>query len=193
MFRIKFLLALLVSLVFIMGSAPSEAANPCNPCAKNACNPCAKNACNPCAKNACNPCAKNACNPCGGKPPTPIRSEHVTDQKKLVAMGKKLWNDEKLGNSGFSCMTCHEDHEKLNIGKHRGVWPHYVDMPKDIVTFTQMINFCMINPMEGKQIEPNSITMTAFQAYYTEYIKSFKGENPCAMKRRKNPCNPCGR
>ncbi len=175
MFKMKFLLALLASFVFIMGSAPSEAANPCNPCAKNACNP---------------------CNPCGGKPPTPIRSEHVTNLKKLVAMGEKLWNNEKLGNSGFSCMTCHEDHEKLNIGKHRGVWPHYVDMPKDIVTFTQMINVCMINPMEGKQIEPNSITMTAFQAYYTEYIKSFNPcakKNPCATKRRKNPCNPCGR
>lgn len=181
MLKMKLLLALIFSVVVFMGPAPSEAANPCNPC----------------AKNACNPCAKNACNPCGSKPPTPIRSEHITSQKKLVAMGEKLWNDDTLGESGFSCMTCHDDHEKLNIGNHRGIWPHGVHMTKDIVTFTQMINFCMINPMDGKQIDSNTIKMTAFQAYYQEYIKSFNPcamkKNPCGKKKRANPCNPCGR
>lgn len=173
--RMSFLLALLFSLVMFMGPAPSEAANPCNPCGKSVANP---------------------CNPCGGAQPTPIRSKHITSQKKLVAMGKKLWNDDKLGNSGFSCMTCHEDYEKLNIGKHKGVWPHGVHMTKDIVTFTQMVNFCMINPMDGKQIDSNSIEMTAFQAYYSEYIKSFNPratKNPCNPCGTKNPCNPCGR
>jgi len=186
MYRINILPALVFSLFMFMWPASSQAANPCNPCGKNACNPCAKH----------NPCAVNACNPCGDKPSIPIRSQHVTSQKKLVAMGEKLWNDESLGKSGFSCMTCHDDYEKLNVGKHHGVWPHYVDMPKDIVTFTQMLNYCMLNPMDGKQINPNSVKVTAFQAYYQDYIKSFKpsaNTNPRAGKMRKNPCNPCGR
>ena len=218
MFSMKILSALVVSLFLTLGSTHAEAANPCtggnpcaknacnpcansvvasnpcaknacNPCAKNACNPCAKNACNPCAKNACNPCANNACNPCGSS--KPIRSKHIKDHAQLVSMGKALWNKDTLGTSGFSCMTCHEDHEKLNIDRHNGSWPHYVHMSKDIVTLDQMINFCMINPMEGKQLDPNGIEMTAMSAYYAEYIRSFKpgAANPCA----KNACNPCGK
>ncbi len=178
--RINILSALVFSLFMFMGPVPSEAANPCNPC----------------AKNACNPCAKNPCNPCSDTSSIPIRSQHITSQKKLVAMGEKLWNDETLGESGFSCMTCHDDYEKLNLEKHHGVWPHAVHMTNDIVTFTQMLNYCMMNPMEGKQIDSNSIKVTAFQAYYRDYIKSFKpddNENPCGKKMRKNPCNPCGR
>ncbi len=91
MFRIKFLVALLASLFFVMGPVPlyadagnggenpcvkKAAANACNPCAKkaeNACNPCAKDPCakDPCAKDPCakDPCAKNPCakNPCASK------------------------------------------------------------------------------------------------------------------------------
>lgn len=187
--------------------------NACNLYAKNACNPCGKkmkNACNPCnpcgkrMKNACNPC--NPCNPCGDKPPKPIRAKHISNYSRLVAMGKKLWNDESIGNSGQSCMGCHDDYENFDSDTV-GPFPHYVGMPKDIVTLDQMINFCMINPMDGKMLGRNSIEMTAMSAFYQEFIKSYKKPknacNPCGKKmknacnpcgkRMKNPCNPCGR
>ena len=97
----------------------------------------------------------------------------------------------------MSCMSCHEDHDLMNIDRHQGNWPHDVPgMTDDIFTLTQMINYCMINPMEGKQLDPNGIDMTAMQAFYGEYVKSFKGSNPCAAKNpcaKRNPCNPCGR
>lgn len=135
-----------------------------------------------------NPC--NPCNPCG-KDAKPIRNNRATSYNDLVAKGKALWNDESLGGSGISCMTCHADYELLNLDKHNGVWPHPVAMTKDILTFDQMINFCMMNPMETKPLPRNSIEMTAIAAYYQEYIKSFKPGNPCGMK-MKHPCNPCG-
>ncbi len=181
------------------------AKNACNPCAKNACNPCAKNACNPCnpcgkkMKNACNPCAKNACNPCnpcGGKPPKPIRSEHITSTSKLMALGKKLWNDENLSTNGQSCMGCHSEYDLFEDTVLKP-YPHFVNMPKDIVTLDQMINFCMINPMEGKMLNSSSIEMTAMAAYFQYYIKSYKAPknacNPCGKKRMRNACNPCGK
>jgi cytochrome c len=145
--------------LFIMGAGTSEGAQKANPC---------------------NPCAKDK---------KQFRSTHVTDYAKLVAMGEKMWNDDKLGKSGMSCMTCHADHQFLNLERHHGQWPH--DIPKmtdDIVTLTQMTNYCMINPMQGEPIDPNSVEMTAMHAYYATYIKSFKGAKP---KARKNPCNPC--
>ncbi|VAX23031.1 hypothetical protein MNBD_NITROSPINAE01-1814 [hydrothermal vent metagenome] len=174
------------------------AGNPCNPCAKkkmNACNPCAKNPCAKKSKNACNPC-----NPCA-KGKKRLRTEKAKDFKKLVALGKKLWNDEGLGKSGLACMTCHEGAESLNMDKHMGMWPHEVKMADDIMTLDQMINFCMVNPMETKPLDPNGVKMTAMAAYYHHLTMSHMGKkggmshhnpcNPCA----KNPCakNPCGK
>lgn len=144
-------------------------------------------------------------NPCANKKPDmkPIRSKHTSDYPKLLAMGKKLWNDEGLGNSGLSCMSCHADHE--NLHPEKGLqWPRYVDMTKDILTLDQMINFCMINPIEGKLLDPNSMEMTAMAAYYMHYMNSAKNlkqdrpMNPCGKEmprkdKMQNPCNPCGR
>jgi len=40
-----------------------------------------------------------------------------------------------------------------------------------------MINFCMINPMEGQQIEANSKDMTAMAAYFRAYrMQYLKGQ-----------------
>ncbi len=143
--------------------------NPCNPCGKGM-----KNPCNPCGKkNVCNPC-----NPC---------AKMSKSYSALVKKGKKLWKDPKLGKSGMSCMSCHADHEALNLDKV-GTFPHYVAMPDKVVTLDQMINFCMITPMETDPLPWDSIKMTALASYYQEYIKSYKGaKNAC------NPCNPCGK
>jgi len=184
------------------GKMEKNVCNPCNPCGKNMknlCNPCGKkikNLCNPCGigvKNPCNPCVKqmkNPCNPCGKNSVKPLRKGNITDYSKLAAKGKRLWNDESLGKSGVSCMSCHAGHNLLNLDKV-GFFPHYIAMPDDILTLDQMINFCMINPMKTTKIDPDSIEMTSMAAYYQEYIKSYKRPenvcNPC-RKRMKNPC-----
>lgn len=214
------LVSVLVLLPLIFFVSPGQAKNACNPCAKNACNPCnpcskkMKNACNPCGKgmkNACNPC--NPCNPCADKPPKPIRSKHITSHSKLLSLGEKLWNDESLSTNGQSCLGCHSEYDLFNEDTVVKSYPHYVNMPKDIVTLDQMINFCMINPMESKMLNASSIEMTAMSAFFQEYMKSYKAPknacnpcnpcgkrmrnacNPCAkkMKNACNPCNPCGR
>ncbi len=134
-----------------------------------------------------NPC--NPCNPCAAKKPDnkPIRSKHTNDYSKLLSMGKKLWNNDNLGKSGLSCMSCHDDHE--NLHPEKGLhWPRYVGMTNDILTLDQMINFCMVNPIEGKPLDPNSMEMTAMAAYYMQYMKSAKN---MGTGQPMNPCNPC--
>ncbi len=168
----KGLFLFLASFFLVAAMGGVSHAGKANPCGQN---PCAKN---PCAANPCgarNPCAANPCaaNPCGKSANKPIRSTHITDHKKLVAMGKRMWSDESLGTSGFSCMTCHDDHANLNLDKVKG-WPHMVKMTGDIVTLDQMINYCMINPMAAEPLDPNSIEMTAMGAYYREYAAAFK-------------------
>ena len=188
-----------LSLTLLPGEYAPEvyAGNPCNPCGgrANACNPCGgkANACNPCGgrANACNPC-----NPCASKPVVPLRGVQQPCVGKLVKQGKKNWSNEKLGKSGFSCMTCHDDHELLS----NKPWPHYIGMAKDVMSLDQMINFCMLNPMDGKKFDSDSIDMTAMGAFYQKYMKTWKPTvpkkgkgNPCnPCGKRRNPCNPCG-
>ncbi|MCK4738600.1 MAG: hypothetical protein KAT46_01505 [Deltaproteobacteria bacterium] len=135
-------------------------------------------------------------NPCSSKS-MPIRKKQVTNYKKLLKYGKKLWNDEKFGKAkGTSCNTCHPNGALLNSKPY----PKYIKMAGEILTVDQMINFCMINPMKTKALKWNSKEMTAIAAYIAKHtMTKSQGKmkhdmmNPC-MK-MKNPCNkmmnPC--
>lgn len=157
--------------------------NPCNPCGSNPCstNPCAtkknRNPCNPCGArknpcsmkpaNPCNPCALKG-NPCSTDANTAIRPHAYDNFWQAVAVGRKMWNDENLGTSGLACMSCHAGYEQLHLEKNQ-TFPHYVKMVGDVVTLDQMINYCMVNPMKGKQFGKNSRELTAMAAYYRAY------------------------
>ena len=184
--------------------AAAKACNPCNPCAaKNPCNPCAaKNPCNPCAAakacNPCNPCAaKNPCNPCGaGKlaatafmRPSGLSASY-TSNAALIEEGKRLWNDTSLSSNGLACGTCHKDMAALNKSFSQP-YPHEVAMPSQMagvgsIHADEMVQFCMVQPMQSKPLHWNSKSLAALTAYTLELQKSF---NPCAAA--KNPCNPC--
>jgi len=154
-------------------------------------NPCAMNPCgmkkmkhNPCAMNPCgmkqmkhNPCAMNPCgmNPCAGDEKKNIRSDKFKDFQEAANAGKKLWEDETLGKSGLACLSCHANYDNLNLDKRQN-YPHYVAMPDDVVTLDQMINYCMINPMQGEQLDANSKDMTAMAAYFRAYRMKYLAE-----------------
>ncbi len=187
--KFSFLFTALFTALFLM-SAPSAMAgsygNPCNPCSmqkgmkQNPCNPCGMkvkgNPCNPCSmqkgmkQNPCNPCGMkgNPCNPCNASGVKRIRHEQVKDLKALIKRGEKLWNNSALSSNGLNCMSCHSGNRILRFDK---AFPHYVKMPDDIVTFDQMVNFCLINPMASSEINPDSADMTAFAAYY-QFLKN---------------------
>jgi len=177
---------MLMALVFLAAPSAMAADNPCNPCAmKNPCNPCAMkkldNPCNPCSMkesaNPCNPCSmKNPCNPCAASAPTPIRPHAFNSFQQAADLGKTMWNDASLGTSGLSCMNCHDGYENLNLDKNQN-FPHHVNMVGDVVSLDQMINFCMVNPMKGKQFEKNSKELTAMAAYFRAYRMQYVREH----------------
>ncbi|MES0372335.1 MAG: hypothetical protein ABUK11_08655, partial [Mariprofundaceae bacterium] len=125
-----------------------------------------------------NPCAANPCaaNPCAAAQNTPIRPKAFKSFGEAVTLGKKMWNDESLGNSGLSCASCHSDYEMLNLDRNQN-YPHFVKMVGDVVTLDQMINYCMLNPIKGKQFEQNSKELTAMAAYFRAYRMQFLQEN----------------
>ncbi|MDT8375530.1 MAG: hypothetical protein RQ867_02200 [Mariprofundaceae bacterium] len=185
-------------LLFGLQMVPVQAANPCNPCAMKQMNPCANpcaikksaNPCNPCgmkksanpcsAPNPCNPCAMksaNPCNPCSvSDGNTPIRKHAFDNFQQAADVGKRMWSDESLGTSGLACLSCHADYELLNLDRNQN-FPHYVKMVGDVVTLDQMINYCMLNPMKGKQFDQNSKELTAMAAYFRAYRMQYLRDN----------------
>ncbi|PIP02402.1 MAG: hypothetical protein COW18_05405 [Zetaproteobacteria bacterium CG12_big_fil_rev_8_21_14_0_65_54_13] len=181
-----------IMLGLLMMSTPVMAgSNPCNPCSMqeqvNPCNPCAMkkqmNPCNPCSikTKPANPCSMqkpaNPCNPCSmkqvkgqwGTPGnTPIREHAFDNFRQAAELGKQMWNDENLGTSGMACLSCHSDHDLLNLDRNQN-FPHYVKMVGDVVSLDQMINYCMLNPMKGKPFAKDSKELTAMAAYYRAY------------------------
>ncbi|MDX8410242.1 MAG: hypothetical protein R8J84_09435 [Mariprofundales bacterium] len=175
-----------------------KAHNPCssNPCAMKKKNPCSMNPCsmkkhNPCGMNPCaaqkhNPCNMNPCaaksanpcsiNPCAADAKKPIRPHAYNGFRQAVAVGKKMWNNEELGTSGVACLSCHADYELLHFDRNQN-FPHYVKMVGDVVTLDQMINYCMLNPMKGKQLDANSKEMTAMAAYYRAYRMQYRRDH----------------
>ncbi|MBF0453203.1 MAG: hypothetical protein HQL72_00120 [Magnetococcales bacterium] len=84
--------------------------------------------------------------------------------------GSKLWSDPSLGRSGFTCLSggCHGEFAHLNFDANQN-YPHYVEMTEKVVTLTQMINYCLVNPMAGPPLNADSDEMTAMAAFYRSY------------------------
>ncbi len=193
--------------------------NPCNPC-----NPCAAKTkmMNPCAAknkkkmmNPCNPCAAkvNPCNPCGAAgvdPKLVVRPKgtmlYQGDQGSLVAEGKKLFMDTSLSSNGLACQSCHANLDAF-AKSFAKPFPHRVEMAVDnsgikSVSLDEMIQFCMVVPMESKPLPWDSRELAAVTAYTETLQQTFIAKapnpcNPCAAKKpsnpcaAKNPCNPC--
>jgi hypothetical protein len=160
-----FLIIILAALVFV--STPTQAGqlanNPCNPCSVK-------------DKNPCNPCSvkkKSAAAPYKAK-----KAKGFATFNQASAQGKKLWNDSTLGTTGFTCLSggCHGDFENLSFEKNQ-LYPHYVEMTEKVVTLTQMINYCLVNPMAGRPLTADSDEMTAMAAFYRSYRMQFRIKN----------------
>ncbi|MBI5162780.1 MAG: cytochrome C peroxidase [Magnetospirillum sp.] len=191
--------AILAAALAAVGSAPSAQA--ANPCASKAANPCAAKAANPCAAKPMNPCAAKPANPCAAKAagmPEVLRPKGTKlatgDHKQLVKQGEALFKDTKLSTNGMSCNSCHAD-----LGAFQPTfaqpYPHQVAMANDQagiskIALDEMIQLCMVVPMEAKPLKWESKELAALAAYTGELQKQYRKQaaaNPCAAK----PANPC--
>ncbi|MBF0289161.1 MAG: hypothetical protein HQM14_15185 [SAR324 cluster bacterium] len=152
----------------------SDHNNPCNPCAakSNPCNPCAakkwKNPCNP-----CNPCASkaNPCNPCGGK--STFKMSPYKKKSDAIAAGNKLFHNTNLsGSKALSCSVCHNPASKENLDLTTSKpWPHYVKMGGGIISLDQIIQICMVKPMQSTAFKWDDPELVALGAYVNSLRK----------------------
>ena len=193
--------------VALLAGGPAAAAepNPCNPCAAKKANPC--NPCGAKGMNPCNPCATGArIDPAKFTRPTGLRMGG--DRARLVAEGEKLWSDNSLSTNGAACATCHVNYAAF-LPTFAKPYPHEVSMVRtrsgvSEVDAAEMVQFCMLQPMQAEPLPWNSSKLAALAAY-VEHLQPGFNPNPCGMKSAnpcgsnqanpcgaKNPCNPCG-
>ncbi|MDT8364013.1 MAG: cytochrome c peroxidase [Nitrosomonas sp.] len=208
-FKNKPLSAAIISGLFgaaVAGLPASLIAAPCMPCAPRAGK---HNPCNPCA--AKNPCA--ARNPCaaGGRidPRLITRPEgtrpYQGDRLALLTEGKALWNNKKISDSrSVSCATCHKSGTTMLQPSFAKPYPHFVQMAADVagmesITLEEMVQLCMVKPMQTKPFSWDSRQLAALTAYTAVLQQTFEpvdnAANPCAaVNPAVNPCasrNPC--
>lgn len=93
-------------------------------------------------------------------------------------LGAQLWKDTKLSSNGMACATCHANHGAFQASFAQP-YPHTVAMAKDqlgrkTVYLDEMIQACMVMPMEAKPLPWDSKELAALVAYVQIQQKSFK-------------------
>lgn len=93
--------------------------------------------------------------------------------EETAKYGRKLWEnsaDVKLGTNKVACAQCHPN----AANTHPETYPKFQKQIGKVAYLTEMINWCIRNPLEGKSIGPESKEMTALLAYIYKERKGVK-------------------
>lgn len=82
---------------------------------------------------------------------------------QVVKEGRSLWTDAALGTNGVACAQCHPN----AANTHPETYPKFQKQLGKVAPMWEMINWCIRNPLEGKELAADSPKMTALQAYVT--------------------------
>lgn len=83
-------------------------------------------------------------------------------QFNLVAdKGRQLWTSPEIGTNGVACAQCHPN----GANTHPETYPKFQKQIGRVVEIWEMINWCLVNPVEGQAMEAGDPNMIAMQAY----------------------------
>lgn len=83
-------------------------------------------------------------------------------QFELVAsQGRQLWTSPELGSNGVACAQCHPN----AANTHPETYPKFQKQLGRVAQLWEMINWCLRNPLEGKELAADDPQMIALQAY----------------------------
>jgi thiosulfate dehydrogenase len=91
---------------------------------------------------------------------------------EVVAQGRALWTDGKLGTNGVACAQCHPN----AANTHPETYPKFQKQIGKVITLPEMINWCLRNPLEGRPLALDDPKMTAMVAYVTYERRGVKLE-----------------
>ena len=79
----------------------------------------------------------------------------------VVKYGRELWVSGDLGGNGVACAQCHPN----AANTHPETYPKFQQQLGKVVALRDMFNWCLINPLEGTELELDSREMIALEAY----------------------------
>jgi thiosulfate dehydrogenase len=94
--------------------------------------------------------------------PTP-REQRIweAELKKLVAEGDRLFHSDELGTNGVACAMCHPHAS----GTHPETYPKFQTQLKNVALLRDMVNWCILNPLEGEELADDDPRLKAVEAY----------------------------
>lgn len=92
------------------------------------------------------------------------------EYKKAVNEGRQHFTDGKLGTNGLACAQCHPN----AANTHPETYPKFQKQLGKVITIGEMINWCIRNPLEGKNLDLDSKKMVSMIAYITEERRKVK-------------------
>ena len=79
----------------------------------------------------------------------------------VVETGRALWVSPELGTNGVACAQCHPN----AANTHPETYPKFQQQLGRVITLREMINWCMMNPLEGAPLDHDDPDMIAIEAY----------------------------
>ena len=96
------------------------------------------------------------------------KNEYMT----VVKQGRQVFTDGKLGTNGVACAQCHPNASNT----HPETYPKFQKQLGKVVPIWEMINWCIRNPLEGKNLAADDPRMVALQAYILHERRGVKLE-----------------
>ena len=81
----------------------------------------------------------------------------------VVKEGDKLFHSSTLGKNKVSCDQCHPN----AANTHPETYPKFQKQLGRVITLSEMINWCLRNPLEGDPLPADDPRMVALLAYMT--------------------------
>lgn len=85
------------------------------------------------------------------------QNEYMT----VVQEGRELWVSADLGTNGVACAQCHPN----GANTHPETYPKFQQQLGKVIALREMINWCLMNPLEGAPLDLDSAEMVAIEAY----------------------------
>jgi thiosulfate dehydrogenase len=79
----------------------------------------------------------------------------------VVKDGRTLWGSPDLGTNGVACGQCHPN----AANTHPETYPKFQQQLGRVIALRDMINWCIMNPLEGETLELDDPRMIALEAY----------------------------
>ena len=85
----------------------------------------------------------------------------MTQFEQVAQQGRDLWVSPELGTNGVVCAQCHPN----GANTHPETYPKFQKQLGRVIALWEMVNWCMINPLEGEALTADDPRMIAIQAY----------------------------